>query len=118
MILFLHMHEQTQRRLGRALLSDQNICSVCTSQVAFLCNIYIYIYIFSFLSMMLLKQVFVCYFGSLLLLKIPQIDFAKYEITFWIFFCNNSGQKEKFMDYSDPIPQKERKQNIKQAEYG
>lgn len=32
--------------------------------------------------MMLLKQVFVCYFGSLLLLKIPQIDFAKYEITF------------------------------------
>ena len=80
-------------------------------------HIYIYIYIFIFeydaskagVCMLLWKFV---------ALKIPQIDFAKYEITFWNFFCNNSGQKEKFMDYSDPIPQKERKQNIKQAEYG
>ena len=117
MILFLHMHEQTQRRLGRALLSDQNICSVCTSQVAFLCNIYIYIYIFIFeydaskagVCMLLWK--FVAFKNT-----------SNWLCKIWDyilnFFCNNSGQKEKFMDYSDPIPQKERKQNIKQAEYG
>lgn len=84
MILFRHRQEQTQTRLGRVLLSDQNICSVCTSQGTIPKQQIFFIFEYD------ASKAGVCMLLWKLLLKLPQIDFAKYTVTFKKNFWNNS----------------------------
>lgn len=96
MILFLHMQEQTQTRLGRVLLSDQNICSVCTSQSTI--PIQQIFFIFEYDA----SKAGVCMLLWELLLKLPQIDFAKYRVTFLKKFVIILGKRKKLHELYRP----------------